>query len=88
LLSRGEIIVLEHLPARVLIPAPASLPVVSDEPQPLEKIEQQAILQALKKHGFNRTETARALGISRRSLVYKLQTLRSLGFPVDGTDNE
>jgi DNA-binding NtrC family response regulator len=36
-----------------------------------------------RKNGFNRTETAKALGISRRTLVYKLQRLRALGYEVD-----
>jgi len=37
----------------------------------------------LRKHGFNRTETAKALGISRRALLYKLQRFRELGDAVD-----
>jgi len=40
-------------------------------------------VQALRKHDFNRTETARALGISRRALIYKLQRFRELGYEVD-----
>ena len=51
--------------------------------QRLEEIERQAVLEALRKHNFNRTETAKALGISRRALLYKLQRLRELGFEVD-----
>jgi DNA-binding NtrC family response regulator len=46
-------------------------------------VERQAILEALRNHQFNRTETAAALGISRRSLLYKLQRLRDQGFAVD-----
>ena len=49
----------------------------------LGEIERQAIFQALRKHNFNRTETAKALGISRRALLYKLQRFRELGFQVD-----
>ena len=49
----------------------------------LEEIERQAIFQALRKHDFNRTETAKALGISRRALIYKFQRLRELGYGVD-----
>jgi DNA-binding NtrC family response regulator len=41
------------------------------------------MVDALKQHNFNRTEAAKALGISRRTLVYKLQRLRELGFEVD-----
>ena len=50
----------------------------------LEEIERQAILPALNKHDFNRTETAKALGISRRALIYKLQRFREMGLEVDG----
>jgi DNA-binding NtrC family response regulator len=53
------------------------------DPERLEQVEQQAIVQALRKHNFNRTETAKALGISRRALIYKLQRLRELGYEVD-----
>ena len=49
----------------------------------LEEIERQAIFQALREHTSNRTETARALGISRRALIYKLQRFREKGFDVD-----
>jgi DNA-binding NtrC family response regulator len=54
------------------------------DPRRLEEIERDAILEALRKHDFNRTNTARALAISRRALTYKLQRLREQGFPVDG----
>ena len=83
LLSMGELILPEHLPARVRggnQSAPA-LPKAGLED--LGEIERQAIFQALRKHDFNRTETARALGISRRALIYKLQRFRELGYEVD-----
>jgi DNA-binding NtrC family response regulator len=83
LLSRGEMILPEHLPARVRgaveQPAPAELP----DAQRLEEVERHAILQSLREHQHNRTETAKALGISRRALIYKLQRFREQGFEVD-----
>ncbi|HZR16062.1 MAG TPA: sigma-54 dependent transcriptional regulator [Verrucomicrobiae bacterium] len=83
LLSGGELILPDHLPARVRgSPETAALNQTVD-PERLGEIERQAILQALRKHGFNRTETARALGISRRALLYKLQRFRELGHAVD-----
>ena len=83
LLSLGEVILPEHLPARVRTAAePANAPVAGEAEQ-LGEIERQAIFQALRKHDFNRTETAKALGISRRALIYKLQRFRELGFEVD-----
>jgi DNA-binding NtrC family response regulator len=84
LVSRGELILPEHLPAQVRAgaePAPATQP--AGDPEHLGEIERQAILQALRKHNFNRTETAKAIGISRRALLYKLQRFRELGHEVD-----
>jgi two-component system response regulator AtoC len=80
LLSRGELVLPEHLPARVrdAVAAPAT-----GDAGRLEEVERQAILEALTRHQFNRTETARHLGISRRALLYKIQRLRNQGFPVD-----
>jgi len=84
LLSRGEMILPEHLPARVRGSVEQS-PAATEVPdaQRLEEIERQAILQALREHEQNRTETAKALGISRRALIYKLQRFREQGFEVD-----
>jgi DNA-binding NtrC family response regulator len=83
LLSRGGVVLLEHLPTRVratesALPAPAPA-----DAQRLEEIERDAILAALKRLDYNRTETAKTLAISRRALTYKIQRLRELGFPVD-----
>jgi DNA-binding NtrC family response regulator len=83
LLSRGEMILPEHLPARVRgTGEPAAAAEIPDAHR-LEEIERQAILQALREHNHNRTETAKALGISRRALIYKLQRFREQGFEVD-----
>src|SRR5437870_4406439 len=84
LLSHGELILPEHLPAKVRAAAETSAPVPASEAERLGEIERQAIFQALRKHDFNRTETAKALGISRRALIYKLQKFRELGYEVDG----
>jgi len=85
LLSISEVILPEHLPARVRAAATSAAPAESpqSEASGLGEIERQAILVALKKHNYNRSETARALGISRRALLYKLQRFRELGFAVD-----
>lgn len=83
LLCRGELILPDHLPTRVRAvldqpsgPAPANAAT-------LEDIEREAIFRALHAHHFNRTETAKALKISRRALTYKLQRYREQGLPVD-----
>jgi DNA-binding NtrC family response regulator len=83
LLSLGDLILPAHLPARVRAAAESAPPPRPPDAEQLDEIERQAILQALRKHNFNRTETAKALGISRRALIYKLQRLRELGCDVD-----
>jgi hypothetical protein len=81
LLSRGEVVLPEHLPVRVLTSTPPA-PETGDA-QRLEAIEREAILRTLRKNQYNRTETARELAISRRALTYKLQRLRAEGVAVD-----
>ena len=83
LLSHSELILPEHLPTRVRAAAEnPPLPETGDVER-LAEIERQAIMQALRQHDFNRTETAKALGISRRALLYKLQRFRELGYKVE-----
>jgi len=81
LLSRGEIILPEHLPAPV---RPSASP-GREMPPPsegtlMEDVERTAILTALAETAGNRTQAARRLGISRRSLLYKLQRYKSEGY--------
>ena len=83
LLCRGDLILPEHLPARVRPAASSSATEVLPDSASLDAIESQAVLAALKKHDYNRTATAKALSISRRALIYKLQRLRELGHSVD-----
>jgi len=83
LLSRSELILPEHLPTRVRAAGDKPSPPETADLERLTEIERQAILQALRQHDFNRTETAKALGISRRALLYKLQRFRELGYKVE-----
>jgi DNA-binding NtrC family response regulator len=83
LLSRSELILPEHLPARVSAAVPSPAVPEAGDLERLEEIERQAIMQALRQHKSNRTETAKALGISRRALIYKLQRFRNLGYTVE-----
>ncbi len=80
LLSRGELILPEHFPAPVRATGSQPRVAVLADAQQLDEVERDAILQSLRKHDFNRTETARALGISRRALLYKLQRFEKLGY--------
>ncbi len=83
LLSRSELILPEHLPARVRAAGSENTSQKEFEHERWEEIERNAILQALSQHNFNRTETAKALGISRRALLYKLQRFREQGYKVE-----
>src|SRR5256886_13585025 len=67
LLSLGDLILPEHLPAKVRSAAPQENSTQPTDAEHLGDIERQAIMQVLRKHDFNRTETAKALGISRRA---------------------
>jgi DNA-binding NtrC family response regulator len=80
LLSQSELILPDHLPAKLREAAKQNIPVLTLDSQTMDEIERTAILAALKQHKSNRTETAKALGISRRALLYKLQRLRQQGF--------
>ncbi len=73
-LSRGEFIDVGELP---LVPPPSgqeSIPTVqAANDQPLEVVERQAILGTLATAGGNKSETARRLGITRKTLHQKLK---------------
>jgi DNA-binding NtrC family response regulator len=83
LMSHGDLILPEHFPARVQEDSTKSAERLTLQASRLEDLEREAILLALREHSFNRTETAKALGLSRRALLYKVHRLRELGFPVD-----
>jgi len=55
---------------------------------PLDELEKQAILSALRNTGGNRTRTAELLKISIRTLRNKLQEYRASGDFVDGSEDE
>ena len=87
LMCHGELVLLEHLPVRVRQSGSDSALEETNPAGRLEDIERQAIVQALRENGFNRTETAKALGISRRALTYKIQRFRELGYEVDASES-
>ncbi len=49
----------------------------------LDEVERQHILATLAQHRGNRTATAAALGISRRTLYYKIEEYQKAGFEVE-----
>jgi DNA-binding NtrC family response regulator len=62
--------------------APATAPAIV----PLDELEKQAILSALRNTGGNRTKTAELLKISIRTLRNKLQEYRASGDFTDGDE--
>jgi DNA-binding NtrC family response regulator len=95
LMARGEMILPEHLPGRVKGAAapPATAggdgKAAADAPTGrIEEVERTVILQTLRDNRYNRSETARVLGISRRALLYKLQRFREQGYLVEQQEAE
>jgi DNA-binding NtrC family response regulator len=58
------------------VPAPSSSIVFPESVMPLEKLEREYILHALRQANGNRTHTAQMLGISIRTLRNKLNELK------------
>jgi two-component system response regulator HydG len=72
-LSRGETIFPEHLPAKVQAVAgngPDDAPRVG---KTIREVERDTIIKALEETGGNRTHAAKILGISRRTLQNKIK---------------
>lgn len=74
ILCRADILDLRDLPDHLLAPGapPAPGPLQPGE-NPLETAERQALQETLRKYAGHRERTAQALGISRRTLQYRLK---------------
>lgn len=55
-------------------PVVSTIDTTDDDVEPLEEIEKKHIRYALGKHAYNRSKTARVLGISRNTLKRKIKT--------------
>ncbi len=74
ILSPGDWILPEHLPPRVSKASPGGSSFAEGRPvRPLDEVEKEAILEAVRKCGGNKSRAARELGISRKKLMYKLK---------------
>ncbi|MCX7000159.1 MAG: sigma-54 dependent transcriptional regulator [Candidatus Sumerlaeota bacterium] len=85
LLCRGGIILPEHLPPRIKKTfEETSLQVAGKrDGQTMEDVERETILKTLRENDYNRSVTARTLGISRRALLYKIKRFREQGYPIE-----
>ncbi|MDD4269871.1 MAG: sigma-54 dependent transcriptional regulator [Pirellulales bacterium] len=75
LLSRGDVIMPDHLPPRIAGLA-GPVPAARGEGR-LSQVERATILATLAECGGNRTIAAKKLGISRRTLIYKLRAIEA-----------
>jgi two-component system, NtrC family, response regulator AtoC len=83
-LSRSELIGIRDLPPSIKAPAPEGAPreathVISSGKLTLKEAERQLLIHALEECSGNRTEAARKLGISRRTLHRKLHEFQLQG---------
>jgi two-component system NtrC family response regulator len=75
ILCRGDMLDVRDLPEHLLSPV-QSLPALPDTAQgenPLEAAERHALEETLRRYAGHRERTAQALGISRRTLQYRLK---------------
>jgi DNA-binding NtrC family response regulator len=72
-LSRGETIFPEHMPAKVQAVAGGESDEVGAGGKTIREVERDTIVKTLKETGGNRTHAARILGISRRTLQNKIK---------------
>lgn len=76
LLCRGDVILPEHLPPKIAALADASTESEIAKGR-LSQVERATILSTLDECGGNRTHAAKKLGISRRSLIYKIRAIEA-----------
>ena len=86
-LGRAKLRLMESapLPHNLESPPEPARPSSTDPPPgaTLEEVERQHILAALSRHSGNRAATASELGISLRTLYYRLSEYQKQGFKVD-----
>jgi DNA-binding NtrC family response regulator len=74
---RGDVIGLADLPETIRVPPvreAAALPVsLPESGLSLEEVEKELILRALQKHDWNQSRAARYLGITRHTLLYRME---------------
>lgn len=70
----GDVIREEDLPEEFALQSAGNLPIrLPDEGLDLEDVEKEIIRQALERHDWNQTHTARYLNITRNTLIYRMQ---------------
>lgn len=77
LLGKGEVISVDDLPQELAQSAPPRVETAGNQPlkRALQSPERQIIIQVLESNGWNRQQTADALGINRTTLYKKMKRL-------------
>ena len=74
ILCRGDVLDVQDLPEHLLSPArTTATPSAAPAENPLEAAERHALEETLRRYAGHRERTAQALGISRRTLQYRLK---------------
>ena len=74
ILCRGDVLDVRDLPEHLLSPArTTATPSAAPAENPLEAAERHALEETLRRYAGHRERTAQALGISRRTLQYRLK---------------
>lgn len=77
----------KHLAGLSLLPPDnCMLWVVGDHPRTLEAVRHELILKSLEFHGYNRTQTAKTLGVSKETVSAFVKQLRKSGFTIPEGD--
>lgn len=88
IISQSDIILPEHIFIEELSIDSSEANKAAELSETLESAEHEAILENLKAVNGNRTETAKLLGISPRTLRYKLAKMKELGFSIPGRESK
>jgi DNA-binding NtrC family response regulator len=77
----GDTISIEHLPRKLQETTAPDIDTESEEGV-IDQMERMIILQTLEKNNFNRSQTARDLKMSRRTLTFKIRRLKEAGYEI------
>jgi DNA-binding NtrC family response regulator len=84
ILAEGDTITRDDLPDSVLAARPSNSTDILESPDSLDAREKKHVVELLGRHGGNKVQTAKALGVSRRSL-YRLLEKHGLDKPAVGS---
>jgi DNA-binding NtrC family response regulator len=91
LLADGDVVRVEDLPAAVRMrggPGTGGVPIeIPEGGLDLDELERSLILRALEKSGGNVTRAARLLGLTRRTLQYRLEKIQGAPEGAAGAPN-